>query len=75
MSTVSTQEKVWANSVPASIVAAASKQERNRQEAIFEVIQTEHNYVRDLELMEEVSLSYNNFFFSFRSIDCNASLP
>jgi hypothetical protein len=58
MSTVSSQEKVWANSVPASIVAAASKQERNRQEAIFEVIQTEHNYVRDLELMEEVSPLY-----------------
>jgi hypothetical protein len=40
--------------VPASVVAAASKKERNRQEAIFEVIQTEHNYVRDLELLEEV---------------------
>lgn len=50
----SSQDKVWANSVPASVVAAASKQERNRQEAIFEVIQTEHNYVRDLELMEEI---------------------
>ncbi|KAG0365117.1 RHO1 GDP-GTP exchange protein 2, partial [Gamsiella multidivaricata] len=57
MSTVSTQEKVWANSVPASVVAAASKQERNRQEAIFEVIQTEHNYVRDLELMEEIFIA------------------
>jgi hypothetical protein len=45
---------VWANSVPASVVAAASKKERNRQEAIFEVVNTEHNYVRDLELMEEV---------------------
>ncbi|KAF9576365.1 RHO1 GDP-GTP exchange protein 2, partial [Lunasporangiospora selenospora] len=51
---LSSQEKVWANSVPASIVANASKQERNRQEAIFEVIHTEHNYCRDLELMEEI---------------------
>ncbi|KAF9364118.1 RHO1 GDP-GTP exchange protein 2 [Mortierella sp. NVP85] len=57
ISTVSSQEKVWANSVPASIVAAASKKERNRQEAIFEVIQTEHNYVRDLELMEEIFIN------------------
>jgi len=56
MSAFSSQEKVWANSVPASVVAAASKKERNRQEAIFEVIQTEHNYVRDLELLEEVCL-------------------
>ncbi|KAF9087415.1 RHO1 GDP-GTP exchange protein 2 [Mortierella sp. AD031] len=57
MSTVSTQEKVWANSVPPSVVAAASKKERNRQEAIFEVINTEHNYIRDLELMEEIFIT------------------
>ncbi|KAF9109928.1 RHO1 GDP-GTP exchange protein 2 [Mortierella sp. AM989] len=57
ISTVGSQEKVWANSVPASIVAAASKQERNRQEAIFEVVNTEHNYVRDLELMEEIFIT------------------
>ncbi|KAF8924113.1 RHO1 GDP-GTP exchange protein 2 [Dissophora ornata] len=56
-STASAQEKVWANSVPPSVVAAASKQERNRQEAIFEVINTEHNYVRDLELMEEIFIT------------------
>ncbi|KAF9436303.1 RHO1 GDP-GTP exchange protein 2 [Entomortierella beljakovae] len=57
MSMASSQEKVWANSVPASIVAAASKQERNRQEAIFEVVNTEQNYVRDLELMEEIFIN------------------
>ncbi|KAG0206241.1 RHO1 GDP-GTP exchange protein 2 [Mortierella sp. GBA30] len=56
-STLSSQEKVWANSVPASVVASASKQERNRQEAIFEVVNTEHNYVRDLELMEEIFIT------------------
>ncbi|KAF9919873.1 RHO1 GDP-GTP exchange protein 2 [Linnemannia zychae] len=58
MSTVSsTQEKVWANSVPPSVVAAASKKERNRQEAIFEVIHTEQNYIRDLELLEEIFIN------------------
>ncbi|KAF9903889.1 RHO1 GDP-GTP exchange protein 2 [Linnemannia zychae] len=58
MSTVtSTQEKVWANSVPPSVVAAASKKERNRQEAIFEVINTEQNYIRDLELLEEIFIN------------------
>ncbi|KAG0250360.1 RHO1 GDP-GTP exchange protein 2 [Mortierella polycephala] len=56
-STVGSQEKVWANSVPASILASASKKERNRQEAIFEVVNTEHNYVRDLELMEEIFIT------------------
>ncbi|KAF9360376.1 hypothetical protein BGX26_009622 [Mortierella sp. AD094] len=53
-SSLGSQEKVWANSVPASVVAAASKRERDRQEAIFEVVTTESNYVRDLELMEEI---------------------
>ncbi|KAF9273584.1 RHO1 GDP-GTP exchange protein 2 [Mortierella alpina] len=54
VSTLGNQEKVWANSVPASVVASVSKKERNRQEAIFEVVNTESNYVRDLELMEEI---------------------
>lgn len=58
MSTVTTtQEKVWANSVSPSVVAAASKKERNRQEAIFEVIHTEANYIRDLELLEEIFIN------------------
>ncbi|KAF9149587.1 RHO1 GDP-GTP exchange protein 2 [Linnemannia schmuckeri] len=58
MSTVSTtQEKVWANSVSPSVVAAASKKERNRQEAIFEVIHTEANYIRDLELLQEIFIN------------------
>ncbi|KAF9189116.1 RHO1 GDP-GTP exchange protein 2 [Haplosporangium sp. Z 11] len=55
--TVGSQEKVWANSVPASVLASASKKERNRQEAIFEVVNTEHNYIRDLELMEEIFIT------------------
>jgi hypothetical protein len=38
------------------VLAGVSKKERNRQEAIFEVVTTEHNYVRDLELIEEVKL-------------------
>jgi len=54
-STLGSQEKIWANSVPASVLAAASKKERTRQEVIFEVVKTEHNFVRDLELLEEVS--------------------
>ncbi|KAF9118650.1 RHO1 GDP-GTP exchange protein 2, partial [Mortierella sp. GBA39] len=58
ISTVTTtQEKVWANSVPPSVVAAASKKERNRQEAIFEVIHTEANYIRDLELLQEIFIN------------------
>ncbi|KAG9325130.1 hypothetical protein KVV02_006792 [Mortierella alpina] len=57
VSTLGNQEKVWANSVPASVVANVSKKERNRQEAIFEVVNTESNYVRDLELMEEIYIT------------------
>ncbi|KAF9584155.1 RHO1 GDP-GTP exchange protein 2 [Lunasporangiospora selenospora] len=47
-------EKAWSNSVPASVVAGVSRNERNRQEAIFEVVDTEDNYIRDLELIEEI---------------------
>ncbi|KAF9947103.1 RHO1 GDP-GTP exchange protein 2 [Mortierella alpina] len=57
VSTLGNQEKVWANSVSASVVASVSKKERNRQEAIFEVVNTESNYVRDLELMEEIYIT------------------
>ncbi|KAK3832807.1 MAG: hypothetical protein J3R72DRAFT_235541 [Linnemannia gamsii] len=56
-STLGSQEKVWANSVPASVFAAASKKERTRQEVIFEVVKTEHNFVRDLELLEEIFIT------------------
>ncbi|KAF9900759.1 hypothetical protein EC991_006914 [Linnemannia zychae] len=56
-STLGSQEKVWANSVPASVYAAASKKERTRQEVIFEVVKTEHNFVRDLELLEEIFIT------------------
>ncbi|KAF9204689.1 RHO1 GDP-GTP exchange protein 2 [Haplosporangium sp. Z 27] len=56
-SSLGSQEKVWANSVPPSVVAAASKKERSRQEAIFEVVNTERNYVRDLELIEEIFIN------------------
>ncbi|KAF8975101.1 RHO1 GDP-GTP exchange protein 2 [Entomortierella lignicola] len=54
---VNAQENVWANSVPASLLAEVSKRERDRQEAIFEVINTEHNYIRDLELMDEIFIN------------------
>ncbi|KAG0237768.1 RHO1 GDP-GTP exchange protein 2 [Mortierella sp. GBA43] len=53
-SSTGSQENIWANSVSASVLASVSKKERNRQEAIFEVVTTEHNYVRDLELIEEI---------------------
>ncbi|KAF9096466.1 hypothetical protein BGX23_011194 [Mortierella sp. AD031] len=56
-STLGSQEKVWANSVPASVLASASKKERTRQEIIFEVIKTEYNFVRDLELLEEIFIT------------------
>ncbi|KAF9582187.1 RHO1 GDP-GTP exchange protein 2 [Lunasporangiospora selenospora] len=56
-SSSSGHEKVWANSVHPSVLARATKSERSRQEAIFEVINTEHNYVRDLELLEEIFIN------------------
>ncbi|KAF9921762.1 RHO1 GDP-GTP exchange protein 2 [Linnemannia zychae] len=72
-STLGSQEKVWANSVPASVLAAASKRERTRQEIIFEVIKTEHNFIfitplrasdiiapeRLEDFIEDIFLNYN----------------
>ncbi|KAG0303192.1 RHO1 GDP-GTP exchange protein 2 [Dissophora globulifera] len=54
MPTFASQEKLWGSSVPASVVESVSKKERNKQEVIFEVIQTEYYYVHDLVLLEEI---------------------
>ncbi|KAK9768512.1 RHO1 GDP-GTP exchange protein 2 [Basidiobolus ranarum] len=58
-SRTSTQEKqkridLWIESVPKEISDSLSKSERKRQEIIFELIYTENDFVRDLELLKEL---------------------
>ncbi|KAK9729384.1 RHO1 GDP-GTP exchange protein 2 [Basidiobolus ranarum] len=53
------QEKqdFWINSVPKDIVDSVSKEEQKRQEIIFEVIYTERDFVRDLEILNELYMA------------------
>ncbi|CDS05257.1 hypothetical protein LRAMOSA07786 [Lichtheimia ramosa] len=46
--------KAWQASVPAAIIKDTPKKEIQRQEAIYELIYTEDNYVRDLCLLDEI---------------------
>ncbi|KAJ1657937.1 RHO1 GDP-GTP exchange protein 2 [Dispira simplex] len=47
------KNRFWAMSVPKHVVDSVSKKEHKRQEAIFELIITESDYVRDIEVMNE----------------------
>ncbi|KAK9702814.1 RHO1 GDP-GTP exchange protein 2, variant 2 [Basidiobolus ranarum] len=53
------QEKqdFWINSVPKDIADMVSKEEQKRQEIIFEVIYTERDFVRDLEILNELYMA------------------
>ncbi|ORX87634.1 CNH-domain-containing protein [Basidiobolus meristosporus CBS 931.73] len=58
-SRASIQEKqkrndLWIESVPKEISDSLSKDERKRQEIIFELIYTEMDFVKDLELLKEL---------------------
>ncbi|CAO3670061.1 unnamed protein product [Umbelopsis ramanniana] len=46
-------ERLWINTVNKDIVKTISKQERRRQETIFELIYTEKDFVQDLEYLED----------------------
>lgn len=45
---------VGADSVSADVLSSVSEQERKRQEAIFELLTSERNYVDSLKLVKEV---------------------
>jgi hypothetical protein len=47
--------QTWASTVDESIISKVSETERKRQEAIYELILTEANYVRDVQIIVEVS--------------------
>ncbi|KAH8550125.1 CNH domain-containing protein [Umbelopsis sp. PMI_123] len=47
------EERLWINTVSKDIVKNISKQERKRQETIFELIYTEKDFVQDLEYLED----------------------
>jgi len=44
---------IWSDNVDEELVANLAPKELNRQEVLFEIIKTEHEYVRDLRLIEE----------------------
>ena len=60
------ENKLWQDSVPESVVKTLTAEEIQRQEIIFEFIQSERDYLRDLEVMKAVSfLSSSSFLFYF----------
>jgi RHO1 GDP-GTP exchange protein 1/2 len=50
--------QLWIHSVPKEVADALSDREKRRQEAINEVIYTERDFVRDLEYLRDVSLTF-----------------
>ncbi|KAL1919154.1 uncharacterized protein VTP21DRAFT_2536 [Calcarisporiella thermophila] len=46
--------QTWAATVDPSVLGSISVEERKRQEAIFELIQTERSYLRDLQIIIEL---------------------
>ncbi|CAG8554215.1 4215_t:CDS:10 [Ambispora gerdemannii] len=48
------QERTWISFVPKEISDKIDKEERKRQEIIYETIYTEEDYVTDLDLLEEL---------------------
>ncbi|CAO3596428.1 unnamed protein product [Absidia cylindrospora] len=52
----SQEHPLWADLVSELEYNTISKQERKRQEGIYELIYTETNYIKDLEYLEEVSI-------------------
>ncbi|ORX96778.1 CNH-domain-containing protein [Basidiobolus meristosporus CBS 931.73] len=50
-------QNLWIGSVPKEIVDMVSKEEQKRQEIIFEIIYTERDFVRDLEILNELYIA------------------
>ncbi|CAG8438590.1 10628_t:CDS:10 [Funneliformis caledonium] len=48
----SQEQRTWISSVPKEILDSVSKDEKKRQEIIFETIYTEDDYVKDLDLLD-----------------------
>ena len=47
-------QRLWSLSAPSDIVNSVNSQERKRQEAIYELIYTEKDFVQDLEYVHKV---------------------
>lgn len=50
------EDRLWINTVPKSVLDKLSKDEKKRQENIFELIYTEKDFVDDLTYLKEVSI-------------------
>ncbi len=54
LSSTSREETSWSQSVSKAVSDSVSQVERKRQEAIFELIQSETNFVKDMKLVQKV---------------------
>lgn len=48
------ETKFWSNTVPKNILINCTEKEKKRQEVIFELIQTEKDFVDDMRILIEV---------------------
>ena len=53
----SQEQRTWISSIPKEILDSVSKDEKKRQEIIFETIYTEDDYVKDLDLLDTVNIN------------------
>lgn len=57
------EERLWINTVPTSILNTLTKDEKKRQENIFELVYTEKDFVDDLTYLKEVRVKKWNSEF------------
>ncbi|KAJ3390756.1 RHO1 GDP-GTP exchange protein 2, partial [Chytriomyces hyalinus] len=79
---ITPQELWWSNTVPRDVLESVSKEEEKRQNAIYDIIKTEKNYVEELKIIQtlyEKPLREGTIIDSARqeafvkSVFCNAS--
>lgn len=49
------EDRLWINTVPKTLLDTLSKDEKKRQENIYELVYTEKDFVNDLTYLKEVS--------------------
>jgi hypothetical protein len=62
--TLQVLSRAWSANIPRELLQSLPAKEINRQEALNEFIYTEEDYVRDLNLLDEVISSSINYSYN-----------
>ncbi|KAI8612613.1 CNH domain-containing protein [Chytriomyces sp. MP71] len=72
----------WSNTVPKEVLESVSKEEEKRQNAIYDIIKTERNYVEELKIIQSLYanplresniIDINRLDSFMKTVFCNAS--